>query len=53
MTVKELIEQLNELPQDYYVYYEAGDYKDDYQEVNQVEVSRFSTLGTSQGVYLK
>jgi predicted translin family RNA/ssDNA-binding protein len=53
MTVKELIEQLNKLPQDYYVYYESGDYKDDYQEVNYVEVSHFSTLGTPRGVYFK
>jgi hypothetical protein len=53
MTVKELIEQLSKLPQDYYVYYEAGDYKDDYQEVSQAEVSHYSTLGTRQGVYLK
>jgi hypothetical protein len=53
MTVSELIEELKQLPQDYIVYYEGGDYKDDYREVNKVEVSHFSMLGTYRGVYLE
>jgi hypothetical protein len=53
MTVKELIDQLKQFPPDYVVSYEGGDYKDDYREVNAVEVSHRSTLGTPRGVYLK
>ena len=53
MTVSELIEELKNLPPDYYVYYESGNHKDDYQEVNRVEVSHESTLGYYRGVYLK
>jgi sulfur carrier protein ThiS len=53
MTVKELIDQLKQFPSDYVVSYEGGDYKDDYREVNTVEVSHRSTLGTPRGVYLK
>jgi hypothetical protein len=53
MTVSELIEQLKQLPHDYEVFYEGGDYKDDWQEVRNVSVSHRSTLGTPVGVYLK
>ncbi len=53
MTVKELIEHLQTLPPDYNVYYEAGDYKDNYEEVNNIEISHMNTLGTYKGVYLK
>jgi len=53
MTVSELIEQLKKLPPDYEVFHEGGDYKDDWQEVNNVEVSHRATLGTPVGVYLK
>jgi hypothetical protein len=53
VTVKELIEQLSLLPQDYIVSYDGGDYQDDFREVERVEVSHFSTLGTPRGVYIK
>lgn len=53
MTVSKLIEQLKTLPPDYEVFYEGGDYKDDWREVNKVEVSHRSTLGTPVGVYLQ
>ncbi len=52
MTVRELIEELLKLPQDYIVSYEGGEYMHNWQEVNKVEVSHFSTLGTPTGVYL-
>jgi hypothetical protein len=53
MTVAELIEKLKQLPQDYTVFREGGDYKDDWREVDKVEVARWSTLGTLVGVYLE
>jgi hypothetical protein len=53
MTVAELISELQKLPQDYLVFRDAGDYKDDWQEVVKVEVSHCSTLGTPVGVYLE
>jgi hypothetical protein len=53
MTVAELIKELEKLPLDYEVFYEGGDYKDDWREVSKVEYSHRSTLGTSVGVYLK
>ena len=53
MTVAELIVKLQQLPKDYEVFHEGGDYKDDWQEVNKVEVSHRSTLGTPVGVYLQ
>ena len=43
MNVKDLIEQLQKLPPDYEVFYEGGDYKDDWREVRQVEIARRST----------
>lgn len=33
MTVKDLIEELKKLPPDAKVYYEGGEYKDDYREI--------------------
>jgi hypothetical protein len=53
MTVKQLIEILREMPEDYYVYYEAGEYKEHWEEIEQVEVCHISTLGTYRGVYLR
>lgn len=53
MTVSELIEKLKQLPQDYEVFREGGNYKDDWREVDKVEVSHRSTLGTPVGVYLE
>lgn len=53
MTVSELIEKLKQLPQDYEVFREGGNYKDDWREISKVEVSHRSTLGTPVGVYLE
>lgn len=53
MTVSELIRELQTLPQNYEVFRESGDYKDDWIEVNRVSVSHRSSLGTPVGVYLE
>ena len=53
MTVSELIKELQTLPQNYEVFRETGDYKDDWIEVNRVSVSHRSSLGTPVGVYLE
>lgn len=53
MTVSELIKELQTLPQDYEVFYEGGDHKDDWIEVSSVSVSHRSSLGTPVGVYLE
>jgi hypothetical protein len=44
MTVKELIEALQKLPQDDVVYYEGGDYADDWRQVH--KVSNLNSWGT-------
>jgi hypothetical protein len=43
MTVSELIKQLQTLPQDYQVYYEGGDFKDNWIEVSNVSVAKRAT----------
>lgn len=53
MTVAELIKELSQMPSDATVYYNAGDYKDDWQEVTKADVEYFSSLGKGRGVYLE
>lgn len=53
MTVAELIAELQKLPPEYPVFRDNGDYRDDWHEVEKVEVSHRSTLGTPVGVYLE
>ena len=43
MTVSELIKQLQTLPQDYQVYYEGGDFKDNWIEVSNVSFAKRAT----------
>lgn len=52
MKVKELIEQLQQLPPEYEVFVEGGNHRHDWREVDNVSVSHHSTWGTPQGVYL-
>lgn len=53
MTVSELIAELQKLPADYLVFRDGGDYQNDWQEVEKIEVSHRATLGTPVGVYLE
>lgn len=53
MTVAELIKELQQFPVDYEVFYEGGDYKEDWREINKVSVSHKSILGTPVGIYLE
>ena len=50
MTVKELIETLQKFPQDDVVYYEGGDYADDWRPVH--KVSNLNSWGT-RGILLE
>lgn len=43
MTVAELIKQLQTLPQDYQVYYDCGDFNDNWIEVSTVSVAKRAT----------
>lgn len=47
MTVKELRELLEEMPDDARVFYEGGEYKYDYRSVYKVEYNEHATLATS------
>lgn len=47
MTVKELREQLDKLPDDARVFYEGGEYKYDYRSVYKVEYNEHATLASS------
>jgi hypothetical protein len=53
MTVSELIAELSKLPPECKVFYEGGDYKDDWRNVTKVDVEYFSSFGKSRGVYLE
>lgn len=50
MTVKELIEALQKLPQDDVVYYDGGDYADYWRQVR--KVSNSNSMGT-KGVLIE
>ena len=52
MTVEELINQLKQLPPSMEVYYEGGEYKDDWRPVYRVEIQKFSSLSSPAGVHL-
>ena len=47
MTVKELKELLDKMPEDARVFYEGGEYKYDYRSVYKVEYNERATMATS------
>jgi len=47
MTVKELKELLDKMPDDAKVFYEGGEYKYDYRSVYKVEYNEHTTLASS------
>jgi hypothetical protein len=53
MTVAQMITELSKMPPDAKVYYEGGEYKDDWRLVHEIDLQKHGTLGKNSGVYIK
>lgn len=53
MTVAELIAELSKMPLDAEVYYDGGEYRDNWRSVYKINQQQHGTLGKSRGVYIE